>query len=73
MTDQELPRDEPERSGRPTVDDVDPAALAVNSVDDITRMHGDGDETNQVVTAAGDIQPVETPDLEDDDGTGSNT
>jgi hypothetical protein len=64
--------DEPRR---PTVDDVDPEALAVHSVDDITRTHGDGDETERVASATGDIEPVAPVDEdedEDDDGTGTS-
>ncbi len=67
--------DEPRR---PTVDDVDPEALAVHSVDDITRTHGDGDETERVASATGDIEPVEPIEPidegedEDDDGTGTS-
>ena len=48
-------------------------AMAVNSVDDATRVHGDQDETGLVMTGAGELrhvdesgQPVD-PDHEDDD------
>jgi hypothetical protein len=60
-----------EEARRPTVDDVDPDALAVHSVDDITRTHGDGDETEQVASATGDLERVDDDPY--DDGTGSNT
>lgn len=32
---------------RPTIDDVDPSALAVNSVDDHVRVSADPSETEQ--------------------------
>ncbi len=46
--------------------EIDPRALAVNSEDDRTRMHGNADETERVQTATGAIAPV--PD-EEDSGT----
>ncbi|HEY0472329.1 MAG TPA: hypothetical protein VGD34_11700 [Kribbella sp.] len=46
----------------PTVDDVPPTAMAVNSVDDLTRLHADPDETEVIVDAAGDLHHVEEPD-----------
>ncbi len=62
-----------QESRRPTVDDVDPEALAVHSIDDITRTHGDGDETDRIASATGDVERVEDPaDDLDDDGTGSS-
>jgi len=44
---------------KPTVDDVDPSVLAVNSLPDETRMHGDGDETERVVLGDGSLAPTE--------------
>ncbi|MBM7785098.1 hypothetical protein [Tenggerimyces flavus] len=62
-----------QESRRPTVDDVDPEALAIHSMDDITRMHGDGDETERIASATGDVELVEEPaDDVEDDGTGSS-
>jgi hypothetical protein len=42
---------------RPTIDDVDPEAMAVNSVDDQTRLHADADET-EVVESGGEVRQV---------------
>jgi hypothetical protein len=55
---------------RPTVDDVDPSALAVNSVDDQVRVSADPSET-EIVDSGGetlrvddlDGDRVEAPDL----------
>jgi hypothetical protein len=43
-------------------DDVPPVAMAVNSVDDLTRLHADPDETEVIVDAAGDLHHVAEPD-----------
>jgi hypothetical protein len=46
-------------------------AMAVHSVDDETRVHGDPDETEQVMGAAGDLRtPESEPESEDGDGDG---
>ncbi|GAB2650812.1 hypothetical protein GCM10009743_28520 [Kribbella swartbergensis] len=50
---------------RPTVDDVDPSALAVNSLDDQVRVSADPSET-EVVDSAGETARV------DDDSDGSS-
>jgi hypothetical protein len=50
----------------PTVDDVAPDALAVNSIDDRTRLHADPDETEVIVDAAGDIHHVDDSEDSDD-------
>jgi hypothetical protein len=44
---------------KPTVDDVDPSVMAVNSEHDETRMHGDADETERVVLGDGSLAPTE--------------
>lgn len=44
---------------RPTVEEVDPEALAANALDDQTRMHGEGDETELVQGAGGHVLPVD--------------
>lgn len=41
-------------------------AMAVHSVDDETRVHGDADETDTVMGADGDLRP---PSPEDDGGS----
>jgi hypothetical protein len=38
---------------------VDPSALAVHSESDVTRMHGNADETERVQTATGAMAPVD--------------
>lgn len=48
---------------RPTVDDVDPSALAVNSVDDHVRVSADPSES-EIVDSAGETLRVD----EDSDG-----
>ncbi|TDD19971.1 hypothetical protein E1218_23075 [Kribbella turkmenica] len=48
---------------RPTVDDVDPSALAVNSLDDSVRVSADPSET-EVVDSAGETARVD----QDSDG-----
>ena len=48
---------------RPTVDDVDPSALAVNSLDDNVRVSADPSET-EVVDSAGETARVD----QDSDG-----
>ncbi|WP_350279103.1 hypothetical protein [Kribbella sp. HUAS MG21] len=55
---------EPDDEHRPTVDDVDPSALAVNSVEDSVRVAGDASETD-TVDAAGETRRVD--DLEEPD------
>jgi hypothetical protein len=47
---------------KPTIADVDPNVLAVNSMPDEQRMHGNADETERVVLGDGSVAPV-------DDGT----
>jgi hypothetical protein len=49
---------EPGSEHRPTVDDVDPSALAVNSVDDNVRLHADPTETG-IVDSAGETLRVD--------------
>jgi len=39
--------------------EVDPSALAVHSESDVTRMHGDADETERVQDAFGALEPVD--------------
>jgi hypothetical protein len=55
---------EPDDDYRPTVADVDPSALAVNSVDDTVRLHADPSEGG-IVDAAGETLRVD----EDSDGS----
>jgi hypothetical protein len=43
---------------RPTLDDVDPSALAVNSVDDDVRVAADPSET-EIVDSAGETHRVD--------------
>jgi hypothetical protein len=50
----------------PTVNDVPPDAMAVNSVDDLTRLHADPDETEVIVDAAGDLHHVDDSEDSDD-------
>jgi hypothetical protein len=52
-----------EHDYRPTIDDVDPSALAVNSVDDNVRVSADPSET-EIVDSAGETARVD----EDSDG-----
>ena len=47
-----MDREEQEHK-RPMVSDVDPHALAVDAMPDAVRVHGDADETEEVM-AAGD-------------------
>ena len=54
-----------ENDYRPTVDDVDPSALAVNSVDDAVRVSADPSET-EIVDSGGETLRV---DEESDGGT----
>ncbi|WP_432942560.1 hypothetical protein ACQPXM_36555 [Kribbella sp. CA-253562] len=54
---------ESENDYRPTVDDVDPSALAVNSVDDHVRVSADPSES-EIVDSAGETLRVD----EDSDG-----
>lgn len=44
---------------RPTVDDVDPEALAVNATDDQTRLHQDPEANEPVQSTGGDLMPVD--------------
>jgi hypothetical protein len=55
---------EPDDDYRPTIDDVDPSALAVNSVDDTVRLHADPTESG-IVDSAGETLRVD----EDSDGS----
>ena len=48
----------------PTGYQVDPSALAVHSESDVTRMHGNADETERVQDAFGALQPVEPEDTD---------
>ncbi len=50
---------------------VDPNALAANSESDSTRLHGDGDETDQVQDTFGALAPVAADDA-DGGATGSS-
>ncbi len=43
---------------RPTIDDVDPSALAVNSVDDFVRVSADPGET-EIVDSGGETLRVD--------------
>lgn len=52
---------------KPTVDDVDPAAMAVNATPDEVRMHGDPDEAESAQLSDGVRVPV------GDDDTDSET
>ncbi|ONI68607.1 hypothetical protein BWI15_37115 [Kribbella sp. ALI-6-A] len=54
---------ESENDYRPTVDDVDPSAMAVNSVDDHVRVSADPSES-EIVDSAGETLRVD----EDSDG-----
>lgn len=45
-------------------DDVE-NAMAVNSMDDATRMHADPDETEVVTDAFGDLRPVDDDDAQE--------
>jgi hypothetical protein len=47
-----------EEDYRPTIDDVDPSALAVNSVDDDVRVAADPSET-EIVDSAGETHRVD--------------
>ncbi|WP_262848147.1 hypothetical protein [Mumia quercus] len=52
--------DSPDReSHRPTVEDVDPSVLAVNSTPDEVRMHGNPDETEVVQRGDGAVGPAD--------------
>lgn len=55
---------EPDDDYRPTVDDVDPSALAVNSVDDTVRLSADPTESG-IVDSVGETLRVD----EDSDGS----
>lgn len=55
---------EPDDDYRPTVNDVDPSALAVNSVDDTVRLHADPTESG-IVDSVGETLRVD----EDSDGS----
>jgi hypothetical protein len=48
---------------RPTVADVDPDAMAVNSLHDTERVHGDPTES-EIVNSTGEVLPVD----EENDG-----
>jgi len=45
---------------KPTVADVDPNVLAVNSQSDQQRLHGDADETERVVLGDGSVATADT-------------
>lgn len=45
--------------------EIDPRVLAVHSEDDQTRLHGDADETERVVTATGALAPAPEEDADD--------
>lgn len=47
---------------RPTIADVDPSVLAVDSLSDETRVHGNADETDVVQSNSGDLIPATGPD-----------
>jgi len=49
----------------PTGYEIDPSVLAVHSESDVTRTHGDADETERVQTATGALAPVEPQDTDD--------
>jgi len=49
---------EPDNDYRPTVDDVDPSALAVNSIDDHVRVSADPSET-EIVDSGGETLRVD--------------
>jgi hypothetical protein len=52
--------DSPDReSHRPTVEDVDPSVLAVNSTPDSVRTHGNLDETEVVQRGDGAVGPAD--------------
>ncbi|MGI8614304.1 MAG: hypothetical protein ACR2KL_10255 [Nocardioidaceae bacterium] len=54
-----MPEQEPNQPAhRPTVADVDPSVLAVDSLPDETRMHGNADETEAIQSNSGDLMPV---------------
>lgn len=58
-------------AGRPGVSEADVEnAMAVHSVPDETRLHGDPDETAQVMGGDGVTRPVDEPadGADDDDG-----
>jgi hypothetical protein len=46
-------------SHRPTVHDVDPNVMAVDSLPDEVRLHGDADETSSAQLGDGSIAPVD--------------
>lgn len=48
----------------PTGYEVDPSALAVHSESDVTRLHGNADETERVQTATGAMAPVDPEDTD---------
>lgn len=50
----------PEKSeNRPTVEDVDPRAMAVDATPDEVRMHGNPDESETAQLGDGAVQPVD--------------
>ena len=49
---------EPDNDYRPTVDDVDPSALAVNSIDDHVRVSADPSET-EIIDSGGETLRVD--------------
>lgn len=46
---------------KPTIADVDPNALAVNSMSDQDRKHGNLDETERVVLGDGSVAKADSP------------
>jgi hypothetical protein len=44
---------------KPTVADVDPNVMAVNSMHDEQRMHGNADETERVMLGDGSVAQVD--------------
>jgi hypothetical protein len=54
------------RKGRPTINDVDPRALAVHAMPDEIRTAGNADETDHVVVG-GDFVSTESLDEQGED------
>lgn len=47
------------RSGRPTIRDVDPHVMAVDAMPDETRLRGNADETEEVLSAGDQLSTRE--------------
>ena len=47
--------------------EIDPNVLAVHSESDVTRLHGNADETERVQTATGALAPVDPQDQDIDE------